>query len=158
MPSAHCFECTECWVHLSAQDLLCTECWVHSRPRAQRLSAGCASASCVVLVGGLACILGLTNSHNPSKASRCGEHRKIISRVKNIKFTKKKLESDRFWPSFFGHWLGSFKPKKEWKTVGHDRWPKALPQDPGGVFGQLAHVIGGLQVVSCHLSGDLERG
>jgi len=34
---------------LSAQDLLCTECWVHSRPRAQRLSAECASASCVVL-------------------------------------------------------------------------------------------------------------
>jgi len=37
-------------VHLSAQDLLCTECWVHSRPRAQRLSAECASASCVVLM------------------------------------------------------------------------------------------------------------
>jgi len=52
VPSAHCFECTECWVHLSAQDLLCTECWVHSRPRAQRLSAEFASASCVVLITG----------------------------------------------------------------------------------------------------------
>jgi len=50
VPSAHCFECTECWVHLSAQDLLCTECWVHSRPCAQRLSAECSRASCVVLL------------------------------------------------------------------------------------------------------------
>ena len=31
--------CTECWVHVSAQDLLCTECWVHSE--CSVLSAQC---------------------------------------------------------------------------------------------------------------------
>ena len=47
---SHCFERTECWVHLSAQDLLCTECWVHSRPRTERSSVKYNRALCVGLI------------------------------------------------------------------------------------------------------------